>query len=322
MLLTTLDKPESLLVMDTERGAVHAELDLKRQQRNWRMSIDSVTPMQKFEQYRATQELVLFGLGDRGQTVFALHHDARAGENVEEHVIKADSCRKYKSYVFSCHAQTRGGNLVLGRTDGGVALYDAIMQSETASCVLDGTPGPVTSIDVAADGSMICWATPEFVWFSRPSPEHWSKGAWKSMGKPAVVQLLLSPEDRARMLLDGGGDGGASSSSGDAEAQTPLPEWRSVKFDAGTAKDEAGRAEREIVTYCGSWQVRWPVAKALAAWEALAEADSEAQPKPLYGIAKKMDANVSRHVTVQSGTAAEDLDVVALEGEIVKSLRF
>ena len=58
---------------------------------------------------------------------------------------------------------------MLGRTDGGVALYDAIMQSENASCVLDGMPGPVTSIDVSADGSMLVWTTPEFVFFSSPS---------------------------------------------------------------------------------------------------------------------------------------------------------
>ena len=38
MIMTSLDKPESLLVMDTEKGAVHAELDIKRQQRNWKMS--------------------------------------------------------------------------------------------------------------------------------------------------------------------------------------------------------------------------------------------------------------------------------------------
>lgn len=331
MLLTTMDKPESLLVMDTEMGKVHAELDLKRQQKNWKMSVDSVTPMQKFEQYKPTQELMLFGIGDGGKTVFTLHHDARVGENIEEHVIHADSCRKYKSgWDFSCHAQTRGGNLVLGRTDGAVSLYDAIMQSETASCVLDGMPGPVTSIDVAADGSMICWATPEFVFFSRPSPEHWSKGAWRGMGKPPVLQLAPSPTDKATMLLGSLGEGGGGASAaasgaspaGSEGEESMLAEWRSVKFDAGTAKEDAGRAEREIVTYSGAFQMRWSVAKATKAWEALAAAEEGAAiAQPLYGELTAMGAEVARHVTVHSGRD-DDLDIVALEGDIMKSLKF
>ena len=100
MLLTANDKPESVLLMDTETGASMAELSLRRQQKNWKLPIDSITPMQKFEQYRQTQEYNLFGLGDQGKTVFALSHDARAGENVEEFVIRADSSRKYKSCAW------------------------------------------------------------------------------------------------------------------------------------------------------------------------------------------------------------------------------
>ena len=61
---------------------------------------------------RPTAELSLFGLGDGGQTVFALNHDARAGENVEEFVIKADSSRKYKSCTPA-------------RSEGGLALAKA-----------------------------------------------------------------------------------------------------------------------------------------------------------------------------------------------------
>ena len=73
-----------------------------------------------------------------------------------------------------------------------MALYDAIMQSENASCVLDGMPGPVTSLDVAADGSMIVWSAPEFVFFSKsPSEEHWTKE--KKVGKPAVLPLAVAP---------------------------------------------------------------------------------------------------------------------------------
>lgn len=215
MVLTTEDKPESLLLMDTETGSTLSELEMRRQQRNWKLSIDSVTPMQKFEQYKATNEYSLFGLGDGGKTVFALNHDSRAGENVEEFIIRADSSRKYKSYTFTCHAQTRAGNLALGRTDGGVALYDAIMQSENASCVLDGMPGPVTSLDVAADGSMIVWTTPEFVFFSSPSEEHWTKG--KKVGKPAVLPLAVAPADLDKMLAS---SSSAPSQNASASADT------------------------------------------------------------------------------------------------------
>jgi len=312
MLLTTADKRESVLVMDTETGAAVNELSLRRQQKNWKLSVDSITPMMKFEQYRQTAELGLFGLGDGGNTVFALNHDARAGENVEEFVIKADSSRKYKTYTFTCHAQTRAGNLVLGRTDGGVALYDAIMQKENASCVLDGMPGPVTSIDVAADGSMIVWTTPEFVFFSRPSEEHWTKG--KKVRKPEVLQLALAPAAMAQ--LSGGGKENGGGAADDDEPD--MPEWTPVRFDAGTAKDEHGLAEREILTYSGAWQVRWSVAAALRAWTALdADEEGTGTHPPLHGTATAIGGPVFRHVTVK-----DDLDVVALEGEIVKSLRF
>jgi hypothetical protein len=105
------------------------------------------------------------------------------------------------------------------------------------------------------------------------------------------------------------------------------PDWRSVKFDAGTAKEDSGKAEREIVTYCGNWQMRWSVTQALKAWDALAAAKEGDAPPPgiLYGTATSMagmGAAVSRHMTVQSGANGEDLDIVALEGEIVRSLRF
>ena len=145
MILTSMDKRDAMLIMDTERGATKSELNLRRQQKNWNMTVDSITPMQKFAQYQASKEYQLFGLGDAGKTVFALTHDSRAGENVEEFVIRADSHRKYKSYTFTCHSQTKAGFLALGRTDGAIALYDFIMKDEKASCVIDGMPGPVTS---------------------------------------------------------------------------------------------------------------------------------------------------------------------------------
>jgi len=315
MLMTTEDKADTVLVMDTETGANLNELSLRRQQKNWKLNVESITPMMKFEQYRPTSELGLFGLGDGGQTVFSLFHDARAGENVEEFVIRADASRKYKSkWTFTCHAQTRAGFLVLGRSDGGVSMYDAIAKSENASCVLDGTPGPVTSIDVAADGSMIVWTTPEFVFFSRPSAEHWDK-SWQAgaskQPKPAVLQLLVAPADLEKMA-------GVANPSGAEVDEEDLPAWMPVKLDAGTAKDDVtGLKEREIITYSGMWQMRWNVAKALKAWQLLEDAEPGTATAPFHGVATKMDGHVFRHVTVK-----DDLDVVALEGEIVKSLRF
>ena len=134
MILTSMDKRDAMLIMDTERGATKAELNLRRQQKNWNMTVDSITPMQKFSQYQQSNEVQLFGLGDAGKTVFALTHDSRAGDNVEEFVIRADSHRKYKSYTFTCHSQTKAGYLALGRTDGAIALYDFIMKDEKAAC--------------------------------------------------------------------------------------------------------------------------------------------------------------------------------------------
>jgi len=297
MLLTSEDKPQSVLLMDTETGATKSELSLRRQQKNWKLAVDSITPMQKFEQYKSTQEYQLFGIGDDGHTVFGMNHDSRAGDNVEEFVIKADACRKYKSYVFSCHAQTKGGFLVLGRTDGAVALYDAIMQSENASCVIDGMPGPVTSIDVAADGSMIVWTTPEFVFFVCPSQENWTKGT--KAAKPKVLKLDVSEADwstHESHFTEGGA-------------------WRPVKFDASTAKDADGLIEREIITYSGQMQMRWNVRQARAAWAAFN--DSDANPSFMAGVATQVAGEVSRHMTV-----VDDMDVIALEGDVVKSLRF
>eukprot|EP00966_Prymnesium_polylepis_P279706 6461956-Prymnesium_polylepis.1 len=88
MLLTSMDKPSAVLLMDTETGATKSELSVKRQQKNWTLQVDSITPMQKFEQYKSTLEYQLYGLGDDGHTVFAMNHDSRMGENVEEYVIR------------------------------------------------------------------------------------------------------------------------------------------------------------------------------------------------------------------------------------------
>ena len=86
MLLTSDDNPNSIIVMDTEVGATKAELTMRRQQKNWKLQVDSILPQQKFEQYKSTKEFSLYGLGDGGKTVFFLNHDSRAGENVEEFV--------------------------------------------------------------------------------------------------------------------------------------------------------------------------------------------------------------------------------------------
>jgi len=64
--------------------------------------------------------------------------------------------------------------------------------------------------------------------------------------------------------------------------------------------------------------VRWSVAAALRAWTALdADEEGTGTHPPLHGTATAIGGPVFRHVTVK-----DDLDVVALEGEIVKSLRF
>jgi len=287
--------------MDTETGTTKSELSLRRGRRGCDLNVESITPMQKFEQYKPSQEYKLFGIGDEGKTVFGMNHDSRMGQNVEEFVIKADSCRQYKSknITFSCHAQTKGCFLALGRTDGAVALYDAIMKDETASCVIDQMKdvGPVTSIDVAADGSMIVWTTPEFVFFTCPSAENWAKGRAE---KPKVLKLDVSPADLSKHEWQGIDEGG---------------DWRPVKFDASTAKDEDGLIEREIISYSGQMQVRWSVRQARAAWAAYNESDES--PPYLYGVATQVQGAVSRHMTV-----VDDMDVIALEGGVVKSLRF
>jgi len=99
MLLTSLDKLQSVMLMDTETGATKSELSLRRQNKNWNLNINSITPQQKFSQYQQSDEYQVFGLGDNGTTVFAFNHDARAGENVEEHVIKV--CLFYLSSYLS-----------------------------------------------------------------------------------------------------------------------------------------------------------------------------------------------------------------------------
>ena len=275
MILTSMDKRDAMLIMDTERGATKAELNLRRQQKNWKLQGDSILPQQKFEQYKSTKEFSLYGLGDGGKTVFFLNHDSRAGENVEEFVVRADSHKMYKGkFSFTCHAQTRGGYLVLGRTDGAVALYEVIMKDDTASCVIDGMPGPVTSIDVSADGSMIVWATPEFVFFTMPAEGNWAK---ERIGHQTPKPPVLRLDVRAGELASSSSDGAAK--------------WKGVHFDAGTARDEVGLREREIVTYSGAKQVRWNVRQVARAWAALSE--SEEAPNVFYGVTQSVGGAVT-----------------------------
>ena len=64
-----------------------------------------------------------------------------------------------------------------------------------------------SDIEVRADGSMLVWTTPEFVFFSRLSDEHWMKG--KKGRKPAVLQLaveLLLEMDHVQAGRGGGGN--------------------------------------------------------------------------------------------------------------------
>lgn len=297
MLLTSLDKKDAVLVMDTERGATKSELNLRRQQKNWNMTVDSITPMQKFEQYKPSQEYQVFGLGDNGKTVFALSHDSRAGENVEEFVIRADSHRKYKSYTFTSHSQTKQGFLALGRTDGAIALYDYIMKDEKASCVIDGMPGPVTSLDVSADGSMIVWTTPDFVFFTCPSEGNWEKS--NKAKKPPVLTLSLSKADMEK------------NQKSMLNEQGEVCAWTPVKFDATTAKDADGLTEREIISYAGAVQVRWNVRQARAAWAALSAEGEEKTDAPefLDGVVTLLEAQVLSHMTVM-----DDMDLVSMKG--------
>mmetsp|Transcript_41497 Transcript_41497/g.91172 ORF Transcript_41497/g.91172 Transcript_41497/m.91172 type:complete len:515 (+) Transcript_41497:136-1680(+) len=158
-------------------------------------------------------------------------------------------------------------------------------------------------IDVAANGSMIAWTTPNFVFFTCPSPENWEKG--HKAPKPKVLKLCIRPEDQT-----------AHEDSFALEEETVRGFWQPVKFDAATAKDEDGLMEREIISYSGKVQMRWNVRQAKAAWQALNDGEPDA-PAVFFGAAHVLENNVFRHMTVM-----DDLDIVALEGEIVRSLHF
>ena len=86
-------------------------------------------------------------------------------------------------------------------------------------------PGPVTSLDVSADGSMIVWTTPAFVFFACPSEGNWEKGGKAS--KPLVLTLSISAADEANealseaMLKEGGGR--ASCARGRRSSSTQRP---------------------------------------------------------------------------------------------------
>ncbi|KAJ1624103.1 hypothetical protein T492DRAFT_277362 [Pavlovales sp. CCMP2436] len=62
MLLTSADKRQSVLVMDTERGVTKSELSLRRERKNWNMTVDSIAPMQKWEQYNRSDEIHLYAV--------------------------------------------------------------------------------------------------------------------------------------------------------------------------------------------------------------------------------------------------------------------
>ena len=125
-------------------------------------------------------------------------------------------------------------------------------------------PGPVTSLDVSADGSMIVWTTPAFVFFTCPSEGNWEKGG--KAPKPLVLTLSISAADEANealskaMLKEGGEEG-------------ELCAWTPVKFDATTAKDADGLTEREIISYAGAVQLR-------CAWKPVSKRYSKAKTTP------------------------------------------
>ena len=76
-----------------------------------------------------------------------------------------------------------------------------------------------------------------------------------------------------------------------------------------------GLVESYIVTYSGAVQLRWGVRAARDAWERLNDKE-EGAAVCLNATLTLMESAISRHMVVQ------DLDIVALEGEIVKSLHF
>merc|ERR1712137_1341768 len=76
MLLTSQSKRQSVILMDTETGTTKSELSLRRGRRGCDLNVESITPMQKFEQYKPSQEYKLFGIGDEGKTVFGMNHDS------------------------------------------------------------------------------------------------------------------------------------------------------------------------------------------------------------------------------------------------------
>ena len=128
----------------------------------------------------------------------------------------------------------------------------------------------------------------------------------------------MSPADLEQMVASVATHAVGDEDAANAADESSLPEWMPVRFDHGTAKDDVGVGEREIITYCGSWQLRWSVKKAQEAWEALDnDTEGTAAPAPLYGVATSVGGAVFRHVTVK-----DDLDVVAIGEDMVKSLRF
>merc|ERR1712137_954831 len=84
MLLTSQSKRQSVILMDTETGTTKSELSLRRGRRGCDLNVESITPMQKFEQYKPSQEYKLFGIGDEGKTVFGMNHDSRMGQDQDE----------------------------------------------------------------------------------------------------------------------------------------------------------------------------------------------------------------------------------------------
>ena len=143
MLLTSQDKPQAVLLMDTETGATKSELSLRRQQKNWKLQVDSITPMMKFEQYRPTAELSLFGLGDDGKTVFALNHSST--------MVRTNAAvgRRGKVRFVHCSSIYAGGTMRL-------LLYTEYGQDVSAQkvrgCVATITNARPNSITVVFEG--------------------------------------------------------------------------------------------------------------------------------------------------------------------------
>mmetsp|Transcript_15397 Transcript_15397/g.35735 ORF Transcript_15397/g.35735 Transcript_15397/m.35735 type:complete len:154 (+) Transcript_15397:756-1217(+) len=140
------------------------------------------------------------------------------------------------------------------------------------------------------------------------SSQFWSRltGAKAKKEKPRIMRLDISDADQAKFGL------AAVNLSAEEEEDDLTVNWLPARFDAGTADlMAADTVEREIISYVKDVQVRWPLKQLLKAYDA--------EEATYFGLAKSVTDNgsVAFHRPVLG-----DVDLVALSGEIVKTLKF